>query len=43
LEIANAVMSTWSMRNDNYSEIRGQATAGLGHSANKVEMSYIGG
>ena len=43
LEIANAIMSTWSVRNDNYSEIRGQATAELGRSAHKVEMSYIGG
>jgi len=43
LEIANAIMGTWSVRNDNYSEIRGQATAELGRSARKVEMSYIGG
>lgn len=42
LEIANAIMSTWSGRNDHYSEIRGSNTAEL-KSARKVEMSYIGG
>jgi cyclic pyranopterin phosphate synthase len=42
LEIANAIMSTWSGRNDHYSEIRGSNTAGS-HSSRKVEMSYIGG
>ena len=42
LEIANAIMSTWSGRNDHYSEIRGSNTAGA-KSARKVEMSYIGG
>lgn len=42
LEIANAIMSTWSGRNDHYSEIRGSNTAGS-KSARKVEMSYIGG
>lgn len=42
LEIANAIMSTWSGRNDHYSEIRGSNTAGS-NSARKVEMSYIGG
>ncbi|WP_438978554.1 GTP 3',8-cyclase MoaA [Polynucleobacter sp.] len=42
LEIANAIMSTWSGRNDHYSEIRGSNTAGS-NSSRKVEMSYIGG
>ena len=42
LEIANAIMSTWSGRNDHYSEIRGSNTAGS-KSSRKVEMSYIGG
>jgi cyclic pyranopterin phosphate synthase len=42
LEIANAIMSTWSGRNDHYSEIRGSNTVGS-NSARKVEMSYIGG
>ena len=42
LEIANAIMSTWSGRNDHYSEIRGSNTGGS-NSARKVEMSYIGG
>jgi cyclic pyranopterin phosphate synthase len=42
LEIANAIMSTWSARNDHYSEIRGSNTAGS-NSTRKVEMSYIGG
>jgi len=41
LEIANAIMSTWSARNDHYSEIRGSNTAAI--STRKVEMSYIGG
>lgn len=42
LEIANAIMSTWSGRNDHYSEIRGSNTTGS-KSSRKVEMSYIGG
>jgi cyclic pyranopterin phosphate synthase len=42
LEIANAIMSTWSGRNDHYSEIRGSNTASS-KSSRKVEMSYIGG
>ena len=42
LEIANAIMSTWSGRNDHYSEIRGSNTV-ESNSARKVEMSYIGG
>ncbi|MBU3594141.1 GTP 3',8-cyclase MoaA [Polynucleobacter sp. 71A-WALBACH] len=41
LEIANAIMSTWSGRNDHYSEIRGSNTVAT--SIRKVEMSYIGG
>jgi len=41
LEIANAIMSTWSARDDHYSEIRGSNTAAS--TARKVEMSYIGG
>ena len=42
LEIANAIMSTWSGRDDHYSEIRGSNTPS-GKGAKKVEMSYIGG
>lgn len=43
LEIANAIMGTWSQRTDHYSEIRGQATAEAARQSQKVEMSYIGG
>jgi cyclic pyranopterin phosphate synthase len=43
LEIANAVMNTWSTRNDHYSEIRGSYTANTSSGNRKVEMSYIGG
>ena len=43
LEIANAVMNTWSARDDHYSEIRGSAIANQSTSHHKVEMSYIGG
>ena len=43
LEIANAIMSTWSNRNDRYSEIRLTNTRDLKSSERKVEMSYIGG
>ena len=43
LEIANAIMNTWSQRDDHYSEIRGSQTANLASSNRKVEMSYIGG
>jgi cyclic pyranopterin phosphate synthase len=43
LEIANAVMQTWSARNDHYSEIRHTNTKGLHKTNRKVEMSYIGG
>ncbi len=43
LEIANAIMNTWSKRNDHYSEIRGSQTENLASSSRKIEMSYIGG
>jgi len=43
LEIANAIMNTWSYRDDHYSEIRGSHTAKLSTGNRKVEMSYIGG
>jgi GTP 3',8-cyclase len=42
LEIANAIMTTWTGRDDHYSEMRGSYTA-ESSSARKVEMSYIGG
>jgi cyclic pyranopterin phosphate synthase len=38
-EIAAILRSTWLEREDRYSELRSEATAGL----RKVEMSYIGG
>lgn len=43
LEIANAVMQTWSNREDRYSEIRHLHTKDLERKQRKVEMSYIGG
>jgi cyclic pyranopterin phosphate synthase len=43
LEIANAIMNTWSTRDDHYSEIRGSQTANPSTGNRKVEMSYIGG
>jgi len=43
LEIANAIMNTWSSRDDHYSEIRGSNTANQSTGNRKVEMSYIGG
>ncbi|MBU3609222.1 GTP 3',8-cyclase MoaA [Polynucleobacter wuianus] len=43
LEIANAVMNTWSARDDHYSEIRGSHTTNQSTGNRKVEMSYIGG
>jgi cyclic pyranopterin phosphate synthase len=43
LEIANAIMNTWSARADHYSEIRGSHTPNHSMSNRKVEMSYIGG
>lgn len=42
LEIANAIMGTWTKRDDHYSEIRGSNTP-RANSGKKVEMSYIGG
>lgn len=42
LEIANAVMGTWAMRDHHYSEIRGSNTT-MSAANRKVEMSYIGG
>jgi cyclic pyranopterin phosphate synthase len=38
-EIASAISAIWHGRTDRYSELRGEATAGL----KKIEMSYIGG
>lgn len=38
-EIADAIASVWSVRDDRYSEIRSSETEGL----EKIEMSYIGG
>ena len=43
LEIANAIMNTWVVRDDHYSEIRGSQTANPSTGNRKVEMSYIGG
>ena len=43
LEIANAIMNTWSERDDHYSEIRGSHTTNPSTGNRKVEMSYIGG
>jgi cyclic pyranopterin phosphate synthase len=43
LEIANAIMSTWSQRTDNYSEMRGSYSGDEISNVRKVEMSYIGG
>ena len=43
LEIANAIMNTWSVRDDHYSEIRGSHTTNSSTGNRKVEMSYIGG
>jgi GTP 3',8-cyclase len=43
LEIANAIMNTWSQREDHYSEIRGSHHANPSTGNPKVEMSYIGG
>lgn len=43
IEIANAVMNTWSQRDDHYSEIRDSNTAKQSTGSRKVEMSYIGG
>jgi cyclic pyranopterin phosphate synthase len=38
-QISTAVANIWRTRADRYSELRGEATAGL----KKIEMSYIGG
>ena len=43
LEIANAIMSIWSKRDDRYSEIRGSISEQVKSLGPKVEMSYIGG
>ena len=43
LEIANAIMATWAVRDDHYSEVRGSHTANSITPNRKVEMSYIGG
>ena len=43
LEIANAIMSVWSKRDDRYSEIRGSISEQAKSLGPKVEMSYIGG
>lgn len=43
LEIANALMHTWSNRDDRYSEIRHLHTKDLESQQQKVEMSFIGG
>lgn len=43
VEIANAIMNTWTKRDDHYSEIRGSHTPTVNTAARKVEMSYIGG
>ena len=43
LEIANAVMHTWSSRDDRYSELRHLNTKDPKRADRKVEMSYIGG
>lgn len=42
-EISSALAHLWRARGDRYSELRTQQTAELRRSANKVEMSYIGG
>jgi cyclic pyranopterin phosphate synthase len=42
-EISTALAHLWRARGDRYSELRTSQTAELRRSANKVEMSYIGG
>jgi cyclic pyranopterin phosphate synthase len=42
-EISTALAHLWRQREDRYSELRTSQTAALRRSANKVEMSYIGG
>ena len=41
-DISDALTGLWERRDDQYSEIRGQATAGRS-AHRKIEMSYIGG
>jgi len=38
-QISTAIANIWRARADRYSQLRGEATAGL----KKIEMSYIGG
>ena len=42
-EISTVLAHLWRARGDRYSELRTNNTGGLPRSANKVEMSYIGG
>jgi len=42
-EISTALAHLWRAREDRYSELRTSQTEALRRSANKVEMSYIGG
>jgi cyclic pyranopterin phosphate synthase len=42
-DISTVVAHLWRARGDRYSELRTSRTDGLPRSANKVEMSYIGG
>ena len=42
-DISTVVAHLWRARSDRYSELRTSQTDGLPRSANKVEMSYIGG
>jgi len=42
-EIGNALAALWSVRGDNYSELRTAETTALSTTAKKIEMSYIGG
>jgi cyclic pyranopterin phosphate synthase len=42
-EISSALAHLWRARGDRYSELRTSETDSLRRSANKVEMSYIGG
>ncbi|MET0264042.1 MAG: GTP 3',8-cyclase MoaA [Duganella sp.] len=42
-EISTALAQLWRARGDRYSELRSSHTSNLARSANKVEMSYIGG
>ena len=41
--IAAAIAPIWQQRTDRYSELRSSLPADAGHSAQRVEMSYIGG